>query len=1222
MFGLILNMICERLNDKKLLRLSQHKYSASGTTLLDPLMQRYWRWFVERVVPLWWSPNAMTLVGLACNIVTACILVYYSPDAKQPIPAWPLLLCAVGLFMYQTLDACDGKQARRTKTSSSLGELFDHGCDSVSTIFVSLSVCLAVQLGECVALMLILQVMATALFYMAHWQTYVTGELKFAKFDVTEAQMTIIVIQVVSAICGTSFWTYERIDSLGVDLRLAVMLMTAFSSVVIGCRYFNAIITKGVGKNGSSVAIPWLMHVKLQMIPTFFSIGNELLIFCTEAKVILSGGVGKNGSTVADTSILSPLIPIFLSVVSALTIFFKSPTPVFSEHICLYLITFGLVTAKITNKLVVAQMSKSEITKLDSVFIGPLLLFLNQYFNTIIDEYVLLWIALVYILLDFLYYSYSTCSQIADYLKIRVLSIQYQRPPSTHSSQSSVRNNGSDNSTNAEHWSPKDWKQYAIPFWDQIPDFLNHWPIKANTQSHCLQFMIRQKSGNSSDHYEINYSRDHIIECSHGWHYTDHKISIISQLQLVCDRKWILEILPLISSVGFTLSVIVLYFESYCFINNTTLFLSMRFLSALFFGANFYTAVVLISKLKAIAENRFYEILFLCGLMGSLFAKGINLLIIYWFKDWKVVHILTTFSIIPLIFLGTTVIMGPDGCTGNYCPIVDSVNAITLIDGINNGINNSNKCVQQLNGSLNNKCGEESVNNSVNIKTNRQTNGQTVKQPIRKCNGKEVPPLYLELLCYLSYAVLILFGYLRDFLRRLGLEKTRSAVEVNREGYVPLYQSFESFFTRNIYRRVCDGCNRPITCVPGAVIDVMDRLTDDYNWTFKYPGTTTRAINMGSYNYLGFAENSGTNVDIVDNIIHKYGVGVGATRQECGTIDIQKELERRLAQFLGVESSIVFGMGFATNSTNIPTLAEKGSLIISDEYNHASLILGCRKSGASIAVFKHNDMKDLEMKIRQHIISGQERTHRPWKKIIIIVEGIYSMEGTIINLPEIVKLKRKYRCYVYLDEAHSIGAIGRRGRGVSDYFGCDPKDIDLWMGTFTKSFGAAGGYIAGRKQTIDYIAIHSQAATYATSIAPCIVQQIISVINVIMGVDGTDDGQKRIERLSRNARYFRSRLKQMGFVVYGNDDSPVVPIMICFCSKISAVVRTAFQCGIGTVGAAFPATPLTTGRVRFCVSASHTKEMLDKALTVMDEIGDQVAIKYSKQPKSCEKIIY
>ncbi|XP_054164725.1 serine palmitoyltransferase 3-like [Oppia nitens] len=601
--------------------------------------------------------------------------------------------------------------------------------------------------------------------------------------------------------------------------------------------------------------------------------------------------------------------------------------------------------------------------------------------------------------------------------------------------------------------------------------------------------------------------------------------------------------------------------------------------------------------------------------------------------------------------------MGPDG---NYCPIVDTVNADGVV--VNNSSGN-NKCVQRLtttttttNTTKTNgyhwKCQQKdrpAIDSVSLIKISQQqqqheqsddgsgggvvvdnnlSNGGIISshqhhnhlhKPPRQPpvpNGKEEPPIHIQLLCCLSYLILILFGYLRDFLRNIGIEKTRSAKEANRENYVPLYQSFESFFTRNIYRRVCDGCNRPITCVPGAYIDVMDRKTDDFNWTFEFPGTTTRAINMGSYNYLGFAENSGPNVDRVETVIDRYGVGMGSTRHEIGTTAIHRELESLLARFLGVESSIVFGMGFATNSTNIPTLAGKGALILSDEYNHASIILGSKKSGSTISLFKHNDMKDLEEKLRKHIVDGQYKTHRPWKKIIIIVEGIYSMEGTIINLPEIIKLKRKYKCYVYLDEAHSIGAIGQRGGGVADYFGCDPKDIDLLMGTFTKSFGAAGGYIAGRKSIIDYIAVRSQGATYGSSIAPCIVQQIISVINVIMGNVGTDDGKNRIAKLSRNARYFRQRLKQMGFVVYGNNDSPVVPIMICFCSKIAAVVRQAFVNGIGTVGAAFPATPLTTGRVRFCVSASHTKEMLDKALDVMDSIGDEVAIKYSKQNRS------
>jgi serine palmitoyltransferase len=164
-------------------------------------------------------------------------------------------------------------------------------------------------------------------------------------------------------------------------------------------------------------------------------------------------------------------------------------------------------------------------------------------------------------------------------------------------------------------------------------------------------------------------------------------------------------------------------------------------------------------------------------------------------------------------------------------------------------------------------------------------------------------------------------------------------------------------------------------------------------------------------------------------------------------------------------------------------------------------------------------MIDLENKIREQIINGQNKTRRPWKKIIIIVEGIYSMEGTIINLPEIIKLKKKYKCYVYLDEAHSIGAIGLRGRGVVDYFGCDPTDIDLLMGTFTKSFGAAGGYIAGKKDVIDHIRIHSQSAFYGTSISASIAQQIICVMNVIMGVDGTDAGIQTLFLLYMNQNY-------------------------------------------------------------------------------------------------------
>lgn len=196
-------------------------------------------------------------------------------------------------------------------------------------------------------------------------------------------------------------------------------------------------------------------------------------------------------------------------------------------------------------------------------------------------------------------------------------------------------------------------------------------------------------------------------------------------------------------------------------------------------------------------------------------------------------------------------------------------------------------------------------------------------------------------------------------------------------------------------------------------------------------------------------------------------------------------------------------------------------------------------------------MVDLERKICKFIVEGQPKTHRPWKKIIIVVEGVYSMEGTIINLPELIRIKKQYNCYIYLDEAHSIGALGSHGRGVVDYYNCDPKDVDVLMGTFTKSFGSAGGYLAGRKELVDHVRANSFSCTYANSMSPVVAKQIFCVVQVLMGLDGTDQGAKRIAQLARNTRYFRRKLSQMGFIVYGNDDSPVVPLMLVFCPKIA-----------------------------------------------------------------------
>ncbi|XP_071337264.1 serine palmitoyltransferase 3 isoform X2 [Trachinotus anak] len=482
----------------------------------------------------------------------------------------------------------------------------------------------------------------------------------------------------------------------------------------------------------------------------------------------------------------------------------------------------------------------------------------------------------------------------------------------------------------------------------------------------------------------------------------------------------------------------------------------------------------------------------------------------------------------------------------------------------------------------------------------------------------EQAPMYVAVMTYLGFGIVTLFGYLRDFLRAVGLEKCNLAQErEEQKDFVPLYQDFENFYTRNLYMRVRDNWNRPVCSLPGPVFDLMERVSDDYNWTFRFTGRTIHnAINMGSYNYLGFAENKADFLKTVADKTYQYGVGVCSTRQEIGNLGIHEELEKLVASFLGVESSMTFGMGFATNSMNIPALVGKGCLILSDELNHTSLILGARLSGATIRVFKHNNMHSLEKMLREAVCSGQPRTHRPWRKILIMVEGIYSMEGSVVRLPEIIALKKKYKAYLYLDEAHSIGAVGPSGRGVTELFDVNPADVDVMMGTFTKSFGAAGGYIAGKKELVDYLRSHSHSAVYASAMSPPVTEQIIRAMKCIMGKDGSTEGIRRIRQLAENTRYFRARLKEMGFIIYGNDDSPVVPILLYMPGKVVAFAREMLERKIGVVVVGFPATPITEARARFCLSAAHTRAMLDQVLHHLNEVGDALCLKFSRRKYS------
>ncbi|KAJ1156691.1 hypothetical protein NDU88_009409 [Pleurodeles waltl] len=542
---------------------------------------------------------------------------------------------------------------------------------------------------------------------------------------------------------------------------------------------------------------------------------------------------------------------------------------------------------------------------------------------------------------------------------------------------------------------------------------------------------------------------------------------------------------------------------------------------------------------------------------------------------------------------------------GHCCPVGK------LGDSTRNGICKKNGVTKGL-----------QQNGTANGIPNGTANRSIYNKPFNE--SFEQAPMYIAVFTYMGFGVVTLFGYLRDFMRAWGLEKCHMAAErKEQKDFVPLYQDFENFYTRNLYMRVRDNWNRPICSVPGPQFDLMERLSDDYNWTFRHTGRTIKdVINMGSYNYLGFAENTPSSLESVAEQVGIYGAAVCSTRQEMGNLDKHQELEELVAEFLGMESAMAFGMGFATNSMNIPALVGKGCLILSDELNHTSLVLGARLSGATVRVFKHNNMKNLEKLLRDAVVYGQPRTHRSWKKILIIVEGIYSMEGSIVRLPEIVALKKKYKAYLYLDEAHSIGAVGPTGRGVVEYFGMDPLDVDVLMGTFTKSFGAAGGYIAGKRTLVDYLRTHSHSAVYAASMSAPIAEQIIKVMKCIMGLDGTTLGIERVRQLAENTKYFRQKLNSMGFIIYGNEDSPVVPLLMYMPGKVGAFARHMLEKKIGVVVVGFPATPITESRARFCVSAAHTRQMLDTVLQAVDEMGDFLRIKYSRQVRSSRPELY
>ncbi|XP_058093020.1 long chain base biosynthesis protein 2a-like isoform X2 [Magnolia sinica] len=467
-------------------------------------------------------------------------------------------------------------------------------------------------------------------------------------------------------------------------------------------------------------------------------------------------------------------------------------------------------------------------------------------------------------------------------------------------------------------------------------------------------------------------------------------------------------------------------------------------------------------------------------------------------------------------------------------------------------------------------------------------------------------PYLTALTTLFSYGLLFAFAHTRDIFNKFFLFFSSTNLHV----YAPICFDHEDIYIRRLYRRIQDCFGRPIASAPDAWIDVFERYSNDNNKTLLRTTKTSRCLNLGSYNYLGFAAADEYCTPRAIESLKEFSPSTCSTRVDGGTTKLHVELEERIAKFVGKPSAVVFGMGYVTNSSIIPVLIGKGGLIISDSLNHNSIVNGARGSGATIQVFQHNSPSHLEEVLREQITGGQPRTHRPWKKIMVIVEGIYSMEGELCKLPEIIAVCKKYKAYIYLDEAHSIGAIGKTGKGVCELLGVDPTDVDIMMGTFTKSFGSCGGYIAGSKELIQYLKYACPAHLYATSMSPPAVQQVISAIKIILGEDGSNRGAQKLNRIRENSNFFRSELQKMGFDVLGDNDSPIMPIMLYNPAKMPAFSRECLRQNVAVAMVAFPATPLLLGRARICISAAHTKEDLLKGLEVIGRVGKLIGARY------------
>lgn len=352
-----------------------------------------------------------------------------------------------------------------------------------------------------------------------------------------------------------------------------------------------------------------------------------------------------------------------------------------------------------------------------------------------------------------------------------------------------------------------------------------------------------------------------------------------------------------------------------------------------------------------------------------------------------------------------------------------------------------------------------------------------------------------------------------------------------------------------------------------------------------------KVINLSSNNYLGFANHPRLKKAAIE-AVEKYGVGAGAVRTIVGNMDIHEELERVLAKFKREESVMSFQSGFNCNAGTIQAITDKGDLIVSDELNHASIIDGARLSKASKTIYKHNDMDSLEQVLKEN--------RDNYNNILIITDGVFSMDGDVANLPDIVNLAEKYEAMTYVDDAHGSGVLGENGRGTVDHFGLHGR-VDFSIGTLSKAIGVIGGYVAGSQTMQDWLSHRGRPLLFSTALPPAAVGAIIEAVNMLM------ESREYTDRLWSNAKYFKEKLGKLGFDT-GNSQTPITPVIIGEESKTMEFSQKLFENGVFASGIVFPTVPQGTGRVRCMVTAGHTEEQLDRAVGVFQKVGNEMNI--------------